>query len=471
MADTGHQDFPKVAFCSEDLEEERAPLDAERVLQKPLAHLHSTVLPDGTGVQAQVAGDARSSTFEKPCIRRTPCPRWSTLARLVLLAGVALAALGLSLIWLAGEGQAQDGIEVNKTLEGSQTVRVGEVLTFHISIRNSTSFSLTTVPLTDVFRADILSPVPAYVDPPYDSLTYVGNSGVISWTNIAAHFGGFILPDHTVTVTLAFIAEHPTQQLTIVNQAGVHDAINIRGESVFAGSDEAENDAVGGSAPVTKTLDLNGGTLGVGLPVTFTIQIRNDGAAAITYLPLEDTYDPSLLAFHYAVPDPTLVVTQTGVISWADLTSFFGPIPGDTTITVTTVYTLISDSGVQTTTNQARVAGAQDEYSNELAPGQDYVPIQILFPATATPTPAPSEDDDDDEDEDEATPTPTHTPTPTPTHTPTPIPMPTPTATLEFPSTLPETGTSFRGWWLVVAGMLLALGGEALYRGARLLKT
>ena len=383
MADTGHQDSPKLVFCSEDLEEERASLDTERVSQAPLAHLHCA--------QAQVSADARSSTFEKPCIRPTPCPRWSTLARLVLLAGIALAALGLSMAWLAGEGQAQDDrIEVNKTLEGSQTVRVGEVLTFHVSIRNSTSFSLTTVPLTDVFRADILSPVPAYVDPPYDSLTYVGNSGVISWTDIAAYFGGFILPDQTVTVTLAFTAEHPTQQLTIVNRAGVHDAINIWGESVFAGGDETENDAVGGSVPVTKTLELTGSTPEVGLPVTFTIQIRNDGAAAITYLPLEDTYDVSLLAFHYAVPTPTLVVTQTGVISWADLTLFFGPIPGDTTITVTTVYTLISASGAQTTTNQACVAGAQDEYSNELAPGQDHVPIHVLFPPTATPVPTPS---------------------------------------------------------------------------------
>jgi len=387
--------------------------------------------------------------------------RWAALSRLTLLVVIALAALGLSMVWLAGEGQAQDNdIEVNKTLEGSQTVRVGEALTFHVSIRNSTSFSLTTVPLTDVFRADILSPVPAYVDPPYDSLTYVANSGVISWTDVAAYFGGFILPDQTVTVPLAFTAEHPTQQLTVVNRAGVHDAINIRGESVFAGDDETENDAVGGSAPVTKTLELTGSTPQVGLPVTFTIEIRNDGAAAITYLPLEDTYDASLLAFHYAVPTPTLVVAQTGVISWADLTLFFGPIPGDTTITVTTVYTLISASGAQTTTNHARVAGAQDEYSNELASGGDQVPIHVLFPLTATPVPTPSQEDDDD-DEEEATPTPTPMPTATPTHT--PIPIPTPTATLEFPSTLPETGTSFRGWWLVIAG-LLALGGGALYR-------
>ncbi len=183
-----------------------------------------------------------------------------------------MAVLWISLAWLADTGRAQNEvIEVNKTLEGPQAVRVGEVLTFHVAIRNSTSFSLTTVPLTDVFRADILSPVPAYVDPAYDSLTYVGNSGVISWTDVADDFGGFILPDQTVTVTLAFTAEHPTQQLTVVNRTAVHDAVNIQGEAVFAGGGETENEAVGGSAPVTKTLEVPGEGPGVGLPVTFTI--------------------------------------------------------------------------------------------------------------------------------------------------------------------------------------------------------
>ena len=401
-------------------------------------------------------------------IRKAHRSRCLALARVMLLAGIALAVLAISLAWLADEGQAQnDVIEVNKTLEGSQTVRVGEVLTFHVAIRNSTAFSLTTVPLTDVFRADILSPVPAYVDPAYDSLTYVGNSGVISWTDVADDFGGFILPDQTVTVTLAFTAEHPSQQLTVVNRAAVHDAVNIQGESVFAGGGETENEAVGGSAPVTKTLELTGSTPEVGQPITFTIRIRNDGAADIAYLPLEDIYDPALLAFHYAVPTPTLVVTETGVISWTDLTIYFGPIPGDVTITVTTVYTLISATGVQTTTNQARVAGAQDEYNNELAAGQDQVPIHVLFPPTATPAPTPSEENDDDDDQ--VTPTPTPTPTPTATPTYTPIPISTPTATIEFPSTLPETGVRLNVGPLPlgVAGLLLALGGGVLFRAAR----
>lgn len=389
--------------------------------------------------------------------------KWSVVGRLTLALLIGLAALGLSLAWLAGQGQAQnDVIEVNKTLAGPQTVRVGEVLTFHITIRNSTSFSLTTVPLTDVFRADILSPVPAFVEPAYDSLTYVGNSGVISWTDVAAYFGGFILPGQTVTVTLAFTAEHPTQELTVVNRAGVHDAINIRGESAFGGSDETDGESVGGSAPVTKTLDPPGQRPEVGLPVTFTVQIRNDGAAAITYLPLEDTYDPSLLAYHYAVPPPTLVITETGVISWADLTIFFGPIPGDTSITVTTVFTLIGASSIQTTVNQARVVGAQDEYGNDLAAGQDQVPIRVLLPATPTPTRTP-----DDDDADEATPTATRVPSPTLTPASTPTSMPTPMATPAFPTTLPETGVSHKIGLLVVAGLLALGGGVFLVRVVR----
>jgi uncharacterized repeat protein (TIGR01451 family) len=392
----------------------------------------------------------------------TPRPtrrNWGRLARIALLAGIIFIVTGLSLAWLVAEGRAQGSdIEVNKILEGSPTVRVGEVITFHITIRNNTAFSLTTVPLTDVFRADILSPVPAYADPPYDSLTYVGNTGVISWTDIAAHFGGFIVPSQTVTVTLAFTAEHPTTQLTVVNRAAIHDAVNILGQSVAAGGDEAENEAVGGSTPVTKTLEPPDFSPEVGLPLTFTIRIENNGAADITRLPLEDTYDPAVLAFNYAVPTPTLVITSTGVISWADLTTFFGPIPGDTAITVTVVFTALSD--VQTTTNQAQVLGAQDEYNNDLAAGQDQVPIQIL-PAL-TPTPTPTETSEEEDSSDTPTPTATPAPMPTPTFTPIPTATPTPTANLPIPTVLPETGAPLSGWSLLFAGLCLALGGGVL---------
>jgi uncharacterized repeat protein (TIGR01451 family)/LPXTG-motif cell wall-anchored protein len=369
------------------------------------------------------------------------------LVRVALLAAVIFAVTGASLTWLVAEGRAQGGgIEVVKTLAGSQTVRVGEVITFHITIRNTTVFSFTSVPLTDVFRADILSSAPAYVDPPPD----LQSSGALTWTNLADSFGGFILPDQMVTVTLAFTAEHPTGDLIVVNRAGVHDAVGIGGQSGFEGSSETGSNAVGGATPVTKTLEPLGGPARVGLPVTFTINVRNNGAAALYHLPLEDTYDPAVLAFNYAVPPPTQVITPTGVLSWADLTTAFGPIPADTTITVTAVFTLINLNGVEADVNRAQVSGAQDEYSNVLAPGQDQVPIRILLPATPTPTATPHHE------KHRPTPTPTWTPVPTPTATPIAA---TPTATVTFPTLLPETGAPSGGWLLIAGGLALALAG------------
>jgi uncharacterized repeat protein (TIGR01451 family) len=394
--------------------------------------------------------------------RRTTDSAGRTLVRVALLATIIFIAAGASLTWLAAEGKAQGSIEVVKTLAGSQTVRVGEVIVFHITIRNTADFSFTTIPLTDVFRADILSSVPASVSPPADSLTYVDNSGVLSWTNLADSFGGFILPGQTVTVTLTFTAEHPTGELTVVNRAGVHDAVGIGGQSGFEGSSETEGDAVGGATPVTKTLEPLGGPAQVGMPVTFTINVRNNGAAVLNHLPLEDTYDPAVLAFNYAVPPPSQVITPSGVISWADLTTAFGPIPADTTITVTVIFTLTNLSGVEANVNQAQVVGAQDEYQNTLAPGQDQVPIRVLFPATPTPTATPHRHKEHDHEED--TPTPTSTPVPTPTPTATAVTA-TVVATTTFPSFLPETGASLSGGWLLLGGGLaLILGASALLR-------
>jgi uncharacterized repeat protein (TIGR01451 family)/LPXTG-motif cell wall-anchored protein len=381
------------------------------------------------------------------------------LVRVGLLTAVIFAVAGASLTWLVAEGRAQaGGIEVIKTLDGSQTVRVGEVITFHITIRNTTAFSFTSVPLTDVFRADILSSAPAYITPTANSLTYVGNSGVLSWTNLADSFGGFILPGEVATVTLAFTAEHPTGELTVVNRAGVHDAVDIMGVSGFEGSSETQNDAVGGATPVTKTLEPLGGPARVGMPVTFTINVRNNGAAAVYHLPLEDTYDPAVLAFNYADPLPSQVLTSTGVISWADLTTTFGPIPADATITVTVVFTLTNLRGVEINVNRAQVAGAQDEYQNTLAPGHDQVPIQVLLPATPTPTATPHRHK-------EHSPAPTSTPVPLPTPTPTATAIvATAVATTTFPTLLPETGAPAGGWLSIVGGLALILGGSVLLR-------
>jgi hypothetical protein len=239
---------------------------------------------------------------------------------------------------------------------------------------------------------------------------------------------GPIADGQAVSFTIGFTAEHPGT--AIVNAAGVHDAQDESGSQHFDGNSQDSNDAVGGAAPVEKRIEPPGFTPEIGLPLTFTIVITNDGAAVMTELGFVDRYDPTALAFFYAIPAPSLVLTATGVISWADLTDYFGDIPADTAVTVTAVFTALPGIGLIETTNRAEVVGALDVYSNVLDAGSDQVPITII--GAATPTPTPGHENGDGE----------ATPAPTSTATPTPVPGSplTPTPSYTSPTFLPETG-------------------------------
>jgi hypothetical protein len=168
--------------------------------------------------------------------------------------------------------------------------------------------------------------------------------------------------------------------------------------------------------------------------MTFTHLITNDGAAIMTHLPLTDTYNPTLLQFHFAVPTPTVI--SPGLLVWTDLTTYFGNIPPFGSVVVTTVFTATTQ--VISTENSASTEGALDEYNNDLTAGSDQVPITIID-VPSTPAPAPTLDDEDDDDD-----TPTSAPTATPfaAFTPTPTPMATQavTDTIQGPLYLPETG-------------------------------
>src|SRR5262245_33634562 len=80
-----------------------------------------------------------------------------------LLASVGLALLLLTLSYLlaaygARPAQAQGtlGLEINKTLEGSNVVRVGQYLTFTIRITNTGTISIAQLPLLDQYDSSIL---------------------------------------------------------------------------------------------------------------------------------------------------------------------------------------------------------------------------------------------------------------------------------------------------------------------------
>ena len=381
--------------------------------------------------------------------------------RLVLtlaLAFVALVVLVHALSVQSARAQGGDEIYVQKQLgRDDPVVYVGQYLTFTILIRNDTSFTVTTLPLSDTYNAAVLGYVDAVPEP--DGVDE--GAGRIDWNDLTDDWGD-LSPGQQITVVVGFVAEHP--ETAVVNAAEVHDALGASGALSGTNSTAGDTESVGGSSPVDKEL-LAGLVPQAGLPLTFTAVITNDGFVTMTAAPLVDVYNPAWLAFSDAVPPPDLVDEVSGVLTWTDVTSWTGDIPAHGAVSVTTVFTALSAS--DNVTNHAEITGASDWYGNDMGGGADDVPITIIEGPTATPVPT-----------DVPTPVPTATPAPTNTPAPpapTPLPptaTPVPTATAEATPTralLPETGqeAGVLNGTLLAALLFLGAGAALLFHGRR----
>ncbi len=360
-----------------------------------------------------------------------------------LMLALAGACIALVFVWLAqrpATSYAQEGdIYVDKQLgRASNVIYIGEYITFTIYIRNDSAFTITVLPLTDDYNQAVL----AYVDASIAPNVLDETEGRIDWNDLTESVGD-LPPGQAITVVVGFIAEHPSP--SVVNAAEVHDAINLNGDVVGGDDNSDEGESVGGSAPVTKTLVEQTGVL-----VTFTVEVWNHGYTTMTMTLLEDTYDPTALAFFSADPPPDEWDLNVGLLRWPDLTLHTGDIPPFGVVTVTTVFTTIGNIGAGTA-NEARIVAAGDWYGNDVAGGADQIPIVIIDrPGGPTPTPVPPPT---------APSQPPQQPQPTPTleiATATPVPV--------LPL-LPETGTgNVLGGLLMFGGLGLLLVGCALIR-------
>ncbi|MCP5097368.1 MAG: hypothetical protein GY943_17625, partial [Chloroflexi bacterium] len=278
--------------------------------------------------------------------------------------------------------QAQGGdIIVDKQLQNaSPVVRVGENLTFTIRIENNSTFTVTTLPLSDTFNTAVLGYIGA--TPNHD--TFDPATGRLDWTDLTTYFGD-LTPGQQVTVVVTFVAEHP--DTAVVNRAATHDVISSGGSLGNADDSDQVDESIGGSTPLEKLLAA-GITPTAGMPLTFTISITNDGAITTTLLPLTENYDPTAIQFNYAVPSPDFVDAMTGVLTWTDLTTWFGDLPAFGTVDVTVVFTALLST--INTVNEASINGAVDWFGNDLTGGADDVPITIIDAPSATATPAPN---------------------------------------------------------------------------------
>ncbi|MBE7554423.1 MAG: hypothetical protein HS126_25510 [Anaerolineales bacterium] len=375
---------------------------------------------------------------------------------------IAVGLLVMTLLSLAQIQQisrAQGSVTLNKILNRtSPVVRVGEVLSFTITLTNDAGFTLTNVTLVDTYNQGVLAfaggaPAPDGID---------SGNGVLTWTNVAAPP---ILPGQTLTFTVFFTAEHP--RTTVVNRVRAQDITGTMGAISDTNDTDATHDAIGGQAPLFKNIFPPGSQPQVGFPVTFTHLITNDGAALMTHLPLTDTYNATILQFNFAIPSPTLA--SPGVLVWADLTTDFGDIPPFGTVVVTTVFTAAAQ--FNGSVNQASTAGALDEFNNALAAGFDEVPITIIGGGQDTDDRVDEDNDNDDNDNEEDIPAPTATVPVVSTATPAPTPTleqfitnttsvtgTTPVTNSSTPRYLPETGQwGLSGWPIIAWGLGLLM--------------
>jgi uncharacterized repeat protein (TIGR01451 family) len=392
-----------------------------------------------------------------------------------------LAAAGCALMLLAflyalathtvmvahAQGLGTLSMEITKTLEGSPVVTVGQYVNFTIRITNTGTISITKLPVIDNYDPKVLRL--DQTTPPSTS----GN-GQITWTNLPTDVvGGPLQPGQTFIIKTRFRVIGISNYT--VNRARIQDAVGMGGQSGGGGSGQGGGQTQGGRVVVTKSL-APGVTPQSGRPVTFTISVRNEGAADLVKVPAQDTYPAQYLQFWKAAPPPSQAAP--GDVRWDDLLPALGltRLRPNEAITITAVFTALKsiDAGL---VNSAGAAGIQDEFQNNLpAPRRAEVPLRIVagpgeIKPTAKPKPKPKAE--------QATPTPE---TPTATITPTTAAI---TSTGELSSTagtaagaaatptlvparLPRTGTTETGGaWLLVA-LALILGGAlvSLYRRA-----
>jgi uncharacterized repeat protein (TIGR01451 family) len=385
----------------------------------------------------------------------------TSLATLLVTLLYILVWLDTPEAWAQGSGTLS--MAISKTLDGSPVVTVGQYVDFTIRVTNTGTISITSLPVIDNYDAQVLrfdqsAPSPSTTD-----------SGQLTWTSLPTDaLVGPLQPGQTITIKTRFRVIG-ISDLTI-NRARIGDAVGQGGQIGGGGASQGGGKTEGGRVVLEKSL-APGLTPQSGRPLTFTITVRNDGAADLVKVPIQDRYQAEYLQFWKASPPPSQ--SAPGQLSWDDLLPQIGltRLRPNETITITTVFTALKalDAGM---INSAGAAGLRDEFQNELpAPRQAEVPIRIVPgpgqaqpTATARPRPRPSSQ--------EATPVP-ETPTTellTPTSSAITVTAEitaaaavalagsSPTATI-VPAALPRTGTgTWVNSWLLVALALIASG-------------
>jgi uncharacterized repeat protein (TIGR01451 family)/fimbrial isopeptide formation D2 family protein len=240
-----------------------------------------------------------------------------------------------------------------------QYVRIGDPVSYEITVTNTGDTTIDILPLQDVFDDTHL----AYVDsvPLHDVVA----ANVITWNDLTTTFGD-LAPGSSIDITVNLTATN--LGLNIVDVATVSGASDEHGDPVPLATDD--DNTLGITDPqvsVTKTLDDPDGFVPLGKDFSYTIHVENTGDTTIV-APVEvlDLYEPDYVEFVSAVPaaDPA---SGGGIIVWPDLTAGADLPPGGF-VDITVTFTALQPGTIPDTDDLVLVE-ADDEYGDTVVDG------------------------------------------------------------------------------------------------------
>jgi uncharacterized repeat protein (TIGR01451 family) len=261
------------------------------------------------------------------------------------------------------------GVTVEKVLLTAGTALAGEPVSFRITVTNSGSTALASLPLLDSYSNYCLAYVSA--SPGADG----AGGGVAVWNDL----GGLGVGAST-SVVVNFRAAGPCDPA--LNTAIVSGAVDVNGDTVPAAWDDASvvTTVLAPAAALTKTLAAPAtGWAYLGDVVTFTVRITNTGPNVLTQIVLTDTWASSCMTLTaWGAYTPTAL--STGQATWNTLTPPAPPVwPGEG-LTLTLGFR--TTAAALTCTNTVTLTGV-DQFEQAFGPLSSQASVRVL-PAAAT---------------------------------------------------------------------------------------
>ena len=308
--------------------------------------------PKINGVDLHITQDHTFTLLAKGCTDKST---WPTRTVKVEYNDVNMAGVNHLLL---GTPPTSDLVTVKTLDSGDNTVRVGDTVSFLITVNNNGPDQATNVSLADTLPAGItyVSDTPS-AGTAYDSDTGIWNIGTLD--NVAT--AGTLTSTATLVLTGTVDAGQQGNQITNITTAASGDQVDPGTD----GDDLSETITVeeGADLVTVKTLESSDATPSEGSEVSFKITVTNNGPAQATNVSLTDML-PGGISYESNTPSTgTSYASDTGVwtIGTMDTVANAGTV--DSSAVATLVLTGTVDAGqVGNTITNTTTAATADQF-------------------------------------------------------------------------------------------------------------